>query len=284
VDVRVGVLNAGFSPGFPVDNDRFTYVQPAPQISAVSPSHGTASGGTAVTITGTGLAGAQQVTFGGTPGTNLTVSSDTSLTVTAPAGTEGKTAPVVVTGPGGTSNSGSYLWADTPHITSLSPARGTSNGGTRVTITGANFVGVKTVTFGGKPGTSLAVSGTGRLAVTTPAGTAGKAVSVVVTGVGGASNSVGYTYEAPAPPHVAALSPSHGPLNGGTKLTITGANFTGVKKVTFGGKAGSHLAVSGTGTLTVTAPKGTKGTKGAKVKVIITAVGGTSNTVLYLYT
>jgi hypothetical protein len=83
---------------------------------------------------------------------------------------------------------------------------------------------------------------------------------------------------------VAALSPSHGPLNGGTKLTITGANFTGVKKVTFGGKAGSHLAVSGTGTLTVTAPKGTKGTKGAKVKVIITAVGGTSNTVLYLYT
>ena len=39
--------------------------------------------------------------------------------------------------------------------------------------------------------------------------------------------------------------------------------------------------MSGTGTLTVTAPKGTKG---AKVKVTITAAGGTSNTVLYLYT
>jgi hypothetical protein len=364
VDVRVGVLKDGFSVGFPVDNDRLTYVQPAPHVSAVSPGHGTASGGTAVTITGTGLVGAQQVTFGGTPGTNLTVTSDTSLTVTAPAGTEGNIAPVVVTGPGGTSNSGSYLWADTPHISSLSPAKGTSNGGSRVTITGANFAGVTSVTFGGKPGTSLAVSGTGSLAVTTPAGTAGKTVSVVVTGAGGVSNSAGYKYT--AAPHVAALSPSHGPLSGGTTITITGANFTGVKTVTFGGrpgihlvetsttsltvttpaggaegktvpvvvttadgtsnsvgymwadtphitsispakgthnggtkvtirgrnfagvrtvtfggKAGTHLSVSGTGTVTVTAPTGTKG---AKVKVIITAVGGTSNTVLYVYT
>jgi hypothetical protein len=279
VDVRVGVLNSGFSPGSPPDNDRFTYSQPAPHVSAVSPAHGTASGGTAVTVTGTGLTGAQQVTFGGTPGANLHVASDTSLTVTAPAGPEGKTAAVVVTGPGGTSNSGSYLWADTPHITSLSPARGTSNGGTRVTITGANFAGVTSVTFGGKPGTSVAVSGTGSLAVTTPAGTAGKTVSVVIAGAGGTSNSASYRYT--AAPRVAALSPSRGPLNGGTKITISGANFAGVKTVTFGGKPGTRLAVSGTGTITVTAPKGTKR---AKVKVIITAAGGTSNTVLYLYT
>lgn len=279
VDVRVGVLNSGFSPGSPPDNDRFTYSQPAPHVSAVSPAHGTASGGTAVTITGTGLAGAQQVTFGGTPGTSLHVASDTSLTVTTPAGTEGTTAAVVVTGPGGTSNSGSYLWADTPHISSLSPARGTSNGGTRVTITGANFAGVTSVTFGGTPGTNLAVSGTGSLAVTTPAGSAGKTVPVVVTGAGGTSNSASYRYT--AAPRVAALSPARGPLNGGTKITITGANFAAVKTVTFGGKPGTHLAVSGTGKLTVTAPKGTRR---ARVKVIITAAGGTSNTVLYLYT
>jgi subtilase family serine protease len=194
VDVRVGVLNTGFSVGFPVDNDRFTYVQPAPQVSAVSPAHGTASGGTAVTITGTGLAGAQHVTFGGRPGTNLTLTSDTSLTVTAPAGTEGNSAPVVVTGPGGTSNSGSYLWADTPHITSVSPAKGTHNGGTKVTIKGRNFAGVKKVTFGGKAATHLAVSGTGTLTVTAPKGTKGAKVKVTITAAGGTSNTVLYLY------------------------------------------------------------------------------------------
>lgn len=50
--------------------------------------------------------------------------------------------------------------------------------------------------------------------------------------------------------------------------------------MTFGGKAGTHLSVSGTGTLTVIVPKGAKG---AKVKVLITAVGGTSNSVRFLY-
>jgi hypothetical protein len=280
VDVRVGVLSSGFSVGFPVDNDRFTYVQPAPQVSAISPAHGTASGGTTVTITGTGLTGAQSVTFGGTPGTNLTVTSDTSLTVTTPAGTEGSTAPVVVTTPGGTSNSAGYLWADTPHITSLSITTGTSKGGTRITITGAGFAGVTSVTFGGKPGTGLTVAGTTSLTVTTPAGGAeGKAVPVVVTGAGGTSNSIGYLWA--DTPHTTSVSPAQGTHNGGTKVTINGRNFAGVKAVTFGGKAGTHLAVPGAGTLTVTVPKGTKG---AKVKVIITAADGTSNSVLYLYT
>ncbi|HEY6786573.1 MAG TPA: protease pro-enzyme activation domain-containing protein [Trebonia sp.] len=81
-------------------------------------------------------------------------------------------------------------------------------------------------------------------------------------------------------PHITTISPSRGTINGGTRVTIKGANFVGVKSVTFNGKAGTHLSVSGTGTLTVIAPKGPAK---VRIKVVVNAVGGTSNWVLYTY-
>jgi subtilase family serine protease len=190
VDVQVSVLNAGYSAGSAAD--KFTYTA-APLISGISPAQGTAAGGNTVVIGGVNLAGAQSVTFGGTPGTNI-IAGDVRLTVTAPAGPAGTTVPVVVTGPGGTSNSVSYLYVATPQITAISPASGSANGGTKVTITGSNFIGVKSVTFGGKVGFSITVSGTSSLTVIAPFGTAGTTVPVVVTGAGGTSNSVSYLY------------------------------------------------------------------------------------------
>jgi hypothetical protein len=54
-----------------------------------------------VTITGSGFAGGDTVSFGGVAATGVTVGSTTSLTATAPAGTG--TVDVTVTGPGGAS-------------------------------------------------------------------------------------------------------------------------------------------------------------------------------------
>ncbi|MCW2931431.1 MAG: hypothetical protein JWM19_2393 [Actinomycetia bacterium] len=82
-------------------------------------------------------------------------------------------------------------------------------------------------------------------------------------------------------PHITTISPSRGTINGGTRVTIKGANFVGVKSVTFNAKAGTHLSVSGTGTLTVIAPKGPAK---VRIKVVVNAAGGTSNWVLYTYT
>jgi subtilase family serine protease len=190
VDVRVSVLNAGYSAGSAAD--KYTYTT-APLISGISPAQGTAAGGNTVVIGGVNLAGARSVTFGGKPGTGI-IAGDSRLTVTAPAGSAGTTVPVVVTGPGGTSNSVSYQYVATPHITAISPASGTANGGTSVTITGSDFVGVKSVTFGGKVGFSIAVSGSSSLTVIAPFGTAGMTVPVVVTGAGGTSNPALYLY------------------------------------------------------------------------------------------
>ena len=80
--------------------DQFTYVA-APTVTGVSPTTGPAAGGTLVTITGTGFTGATAVDFGTTPATNLTVVSDTTITVDSPPGTG--TVDVTVTTPGGTS-------------------------------------------------------------------------------------------------------------------------------------------------------------------------------------
>jgi hypothetical protein len=58
---------------------------PAPKVSAISPNTGVATGGTAVTITGTGFQSGAAVTIGGTAATSVTIVSSTSITAKTPA-------------------------------------------------------------------------------------------------------------------------------------------------------------------------------------------------------
>jgi formylglycine-generating enzyme required for sulfatase activity len=79
----------------------FTYVVPAPTVSSVSPTSGSTSGGTAITITGTNLTGASSVTIGGVAATSVVVVSPTRITAVTPAGAAGAKT-VAVTTAGGT--------------------------------------------------------------------------------------------------------------------------------------------------------------------------------------
>jgi IPT/TIG domain/Family of unknown function (DUF6519) len=60
-----------------------------PTVTGVNPPSGVTSGAQTITVTGTGFTAATAVQFGTTPATALTISSDTQLTVTSPAGTAG---------------------------------------------------------------------------------------------------------------------------------------------------------------------------------------------------
>jgi hypothetical protein len=80
-------------------------VEGAPTVTKLSPTSGSTSGGTVVTITGTNFTGASGVTFGGKAATNVNVASSTSITATSPAGTG--TVDVQVTTQSGTSATGS---------------------------------------------------------------------------------------------------------------------------------------------------------------------------------
>lgn len=90
---------------------------PVPSLTSVSTAKVPAAGGTQLTLSGSNLTGATGVTIGGQPATDLDVASDTSLSVTLPAGTPGfKT--VVVTGPGGSDSlSNAVAYYDPPAVT-----------------------------------------------------------------------------------------------------------------------------------------------------------------------
>ncbi|MGW6704296.1 IPT/TIG domain-containing protein [Streptomyces sp. NPDC054956] len=177
----------------------FAFTRNAPTVTAVSPNTGLAAGGTEVTVTGTNLTGAA-LTFGpGNPATGVTCTA-TSCTATSPAGTG--TVDVQATTPGGTSTptpDARYSYIPLPVLTSLSPAVGTTDGGTVVTVNGTGLSGATALTFGpGNPATGLSCTATACTA-TAPAHAAGP-VDVQVTTPGGTSAVVGagrYTYQLP---------------------------------------------------------------------------------------
>ncbi|MFC6018447.1 IPT/TIG domain-containing protein [Plantactinospora solaniradicis] len=175
----------------------FTFV--APTISDVAPDQGPTSGGTSVTITGTGFTGATGVTFGGNLGTNLVVNpAGTSLTVTTPAGPAGPVDVVVLLpGPDATAADGfTYLLA-APTISDIDPDRGPAGGGTTVTVNGSGFVpGGTTVNICGRSiaASSVTVSPDGlSLTFVTPPCAAGD-TTVTVTTSEGTSNGVTFRY------------------------------------------------------------------------------------------
>ncbi|WDZ80284.1 putative Ig domain-containing protein (plasmid) [Ensifer adhaerens] len=71
-----------------------------PTISSVSPTTGSSTGGTSVTITGTGFTGATSVKFGSASAASFTVDSATQITAVASAGAVGPADIVVTTGSG----------------------------------------------------------------------------------------------------------------------------------------------------------------------------------------
>ncbi len=186
----------------------FTYTaasNPAPMLTGISPSSGTAAGGTAVTITGTGFLAGAAVSLGGTPATGVTVVSSTSITATTAVHGAGAVDVVVTNSDtqAGTLTQGfTYTTVSNPAptVTSISPNSGTINGGTAVTITGTGFQAGAAVSLGGTPATGVTVASSTSITATTPAHAAG-AVNVVVSNAEQQSGTLanGYTYTAITP-------------------------------------------------------------------------------------
>src|SRR6185312_10833967 len=109
---------------------------PVPFLSTVSPASGPTAGGTGVKLTGQNFASGATVTFGGAAATNVVVVTGTQITVKTPSHAQGS-ANVVVTNPGGQSATlanGFTFVAPTPTVSGVSPASGTTAGGSAVTL------------------------------------------------------------------------------------------------------------------------------------------------------
>jgi hypothetical protein len=215
------------------------------------------------------------VKAGALAGTSVKVLSPTSLSFVTPAAPAG-TLHVTVTGPTGTSATSdadllTFVKPPVPALTSLSPASAATTAVTTVTVTGANLGDVTRVTAGGTSISFTKVSNT-QLKLTLPAHAAGP-VDIVATSAAGASPAARFTYIAPPVPAVTALSPAAGSTNGGTVVTLKGANVGGATRVTAGGTSLAFTRVSDT-QLIVVLPAHTAGT----VTIQVTTPGGVSAT------
>ncbi|WP_323181286.1 IPT/TIG domain-containing protein [Streptomyces sp. NBC_00154] len=140
----------------------------APFKASLSAASGPSADGNTVTISGTGLATASSVAFGGNNAT-ATITSDSLLSVTVPAGTIGSVG--------------------------VRPTSGSTSGGTAVTITGTDLPTTESVTFDGVIAPFSVINST-TVSVFTPPGSAG-AVDVVLIATGGsATAAAGFTYVA----------------------------------------------------------------------------------------
>ncbi|WP_263120609.1 IPT/TIG domain-containing protein [Cellulomonas sp. RIT-PI-Y] len=250
-------------------------------ITTVAPTTGPTSGGTLVTVNGTGLDTITAVTVGGEPATGLVVAPDgTSVQFTTPASETAGDAPIVLTGTTGSGPAGVFAYV-APTVTAVTPAQGSTAGNEPVTVTGTGLQGATAVTFGGVsvPVTSVAPDGTS-VTATTPPGTAGTVdVGVTLPGLDGTLPD-GYLYLAPGSATITGLTPTSGPVAGGTTVVITGTGLATTTSVTFGTGQATIVGQPTDTSLTVRTPPGPVG----PVDVTVTnAVGATPAPNAYTY-
>ena len=301
VDVRLD-SEGGWSDLTPGDD--FTYGQ-IPSISNLAASSGPIAYFIPDTIYGANLAGANAVGNFDDNGTNIpygvyfcsaadlgytaaaTILSDQENQITCQVPENfyyGAVNVWVVTqyGVSQASAASQYTYFPTPIVTEIigqSPVAG----GAQVMIAGYQLASATAVDFGGIPAANFAYAGTSQgvdwIYATTPPSPAG-AVDVTV------ENSYGWSaISQPAdqmqyvgPPTITGISPSSGPLSGGTLVTLFGSglyNGYSLASVTVGGQpAASSGNWMNRNEMWITVPAGAAGT----VDIVATGFGGTSTT------
>jgi hypothetical protein len=136
-----------------------------------------------------------------------------------------------------------------PTVTSFSPTSGPV--GQAVDVQGTNFTGATSVKFNGTADPSFVVNSSTDISAHVPSGaTTGKIAVTTPNGTGTSSTSFTVTTSSPKPT-ITGFSPKQG--FPGTKVTITGTNFTGATSVQLGSKAAAFTVSSPT-RITATVP------------------------------
>ncbi len=244
--------------------DAFTYLAvPAPTLISVTPASGPASGGTHVTLTGTGFVSGATVTFGGAPASGVVVFGPTMLTAVTPP-LDGGAGPLTVSGTPVDVEvvnpdqqcallQGGFTYVLPPVVDSIDPVVGPTAGGTTVTIYGMSFQDGATVAFGALPAAGVTWLSDTTLEAVTPAAQAGT-VDVVVTNPGGQASTLAAAFTFLNPPTLTGITPSAGPADGGTPVTLTGTGFLDGATVAFGGEEAYDVVVVTATLITATTP------------------------------
>jgi hypothetical protein len=257
-------------------------------VQSVTPNTGSPQGGEAVTIHGGGFSDPIRVTFDGVPA-QIQSASETAITVTTPpllnglppGGTQAVTVAVTINrntpeelsdslpsgfiytnGPGGTLQ---------PTIFSVTPASGPNEGGTQVTINGDGFEAPVQVKFGtgssdgnfnGAEAQVLSVTRTRVVVVAPPTSCAtcappipNQLVNILVKNQATSRFTVATSaFRYGSQIIITAISPTQGPPEGGTLVTIYGQGFDEPVAVSIGGQGQQVVSVSGSQIVIRTVP------------------------------
>lgn len=290
------VTRAGTS--VPGTGDTFSYL-PVPSVSSVVPAAGAVTGGTKVTITGSGFVTGASVLFApdgdlaaGVEATDVDVVSGSEILATAPPVVgAGPFTIYVVTGGGTTAASpvASFRYLPVPAVTSVTPDKGLIAGGTRITIRGSGFIKGARVLIAQGHGTTAAVAATAvrvvsgkEILATTARATVRGAFNLYVVTAGGTSKvtkGATFTYLDPVPV-VTDVRPDRGPMGGGTAITVVGSGFIAGARVLIAQGHGLTGAVRASRVRVVSSHEITAVTSGAvtpgEFNLYVVTAGGTS--------
>jgi hypothetical protein len=156
-----------------------------PIINQATPINATT--GETVTLQGYNFLYATGVSFGDIPVASFTVINSTTITAVIAAGASGA---ISVTTSYGTGTLSGFYYIPEPTISSFTPTAG--GPGTVVTITGTNFPGASSVTFGGVEAASFTVVSPTEITAIVGAGASGL---VIVTNDGWYNNLPGFIFD-----------------------------------------------------------------------------------------
>ncbi|HEX3733545.1 MAG TPA: IPT/TIG domain-containing protein [Solirubrobacterales bacterium] len=197
VDVTVTTIAGTSATGAP---DRYLYVA-KPTVTSISPDEGPTLGGGTVTVHGSAFTASTSFKFGANSATAVNVIGASEATMKVPGRSAG-TVDVTATSASGTSTTSSadnYTYVAKPRITSISPASGSTAGGTAVTVQGSGFTAATTFEFGSHSATAVDVLSASEATMSSPPGAVG-VVDVIATSEGGTSATSAadrFTYAVP---------------------------------------------------------------------------------------
>ena len=200
---------------------------PRPVVAEIQPASGATFGGTKVHVAGNGFLQSEflHCVFDGLRVAITEFISDSEVVCIAPAHAAGPVTVEITNNNVDFSSSGNtYVYADPPVVSGISPKNGWVSGGTVVTVSGWNLGNVTLCRFGDTSVHASVQTSESVICVAPNVSVAG-AVEVDVS-----SNGVDFTQERlqfvfQETIALESIAPSLGPENGATVVTITGLNF-----------------------------------------------------------
>ena len=257
-------------------------------INTLSPTQGPVTGGTTITVTGSGFTSATQVSIGGSLATNVKLSGCTNgictgLTATTGSHVSAANQDLTITDTGHTATFNSaYSYVST--FSSMTPSQGPAIGGNTVTLNGTGFNSATTVTVDGvtlNNAASNVVATTTKITFIMPPHPASKTAVTIQVNTNGQSYSLvnSYTFV----PAITSVTPNIGPVTGGTVIKIAGYGFNAAGNApavylscTTSACLAKNIVVNADGSITATTPAASASV--TPVSVIVTNTDGQSTT------